>query len=142
MARLKCKGMTFSVDKVGTGTTFTKIPQVHSISGPSKSVGTIDDTDLDSVAEEMSPGLTASGEIAVEMRFDPANTDHAYLDTWTDAPTIKKVQVSVPTSPATLYTVDAFPVGLDRPGGANQDAYMATFTLQATGPWVKTTATP
>lgn len=142
MARLKCKDMEFLVDKAGSGTVFTKIPQCLSIGGPSPSIGTVDDTDLDSDAMEYSAGLPDSGEVSVEIRFDPANADHQFLDEWILDPVVRKVRVSVPTSPATLYTVDAFPTGLDRPGGANQDPYTATLTLQASGPWVRSTATP
>lgn len=142
MAKYKCKGMSFNVDKTGEETTYTKITQAVSVGLPSPTNDPIDDTDLDSDAMEYSPGLPDNGQVAVEFRFDPDDDNHAYVEDWANAPVTKSVRFTVPTLPkATYYTCDAFPTGFDRPGGTVSDPLTATLNLQISGPVVKAQAT-
>ena len=139
MARYRCKGMTLAIDKTGGGTTYTKVAQVESADIPSPSNDPVNDTDLDSVAQEFSPGLPDYGDASYELRFDPDDDEHDYLESWNADPTIKSVKVTVPTLPlATYYTFDAFPTGLTGRGGANEDKLMASLAIKVTGPVVKT----
>lgn len=141
MARYKCKGMEFSIDKLGTATTYVKVAQAETVGLPSPSNDPIDDTDLDSVAKEYSPGLPDNGTISIDLRFDPDDENHEYVEDWANDPVLKSVKVTLPTLPKdTYYTFDAFPTALDRPGGANEDKLMATLTLQVSGAPVKTKA--
>lgn len=139
--KYKCKGMSFNVDKVGSGTTFTKITQATSIGLPSPTNDPVDDTDLDSDAVESSPGLPDNGEIAVEFRFDPDDLNHTYVEDWANAPVKKPVRVTIPTLPKdTYYTFNAFPTGFDRPGGTTSDPLTATLGLKISGAVVKSKA--
>lgn len=140
--RLRHKGTTFSVDKVGTGTVYTKLVQVLSIGHPSKTVDTIEDTDLDSEAKEFSPGLTDNGEASVQFRFDPSDTNHQYVEDLADEPEVKSYQIFVPIPGATgiLYTFNAFPTGFDKPEGGNSDPITATLTLKVSGVVVRSVA--
>lgn len=141
MAKYRCKGMSFNVDKVGSGTTYTKVTQVESVGLPSPSNSPVDDTDLDSNAKEYSPGLPDNGQVAIDFRLDPDDVNHTYLESWADAPANKSVRFVVPTLPKdTYYTCNAFPTGLDRQGGGNEDKLMATLTLQISGAVVKSKA--
>lgn len=141
MARYKCKDMEFTIDKLGTATTYVKVAQCETVGLPSPSNSPIDDTDLDSDAKEYSPGLPDNGAIAIDVRFDPDNVEHQYLEEWANNPVLKSVRVTVPTLPkATFWTFDAFPIGFDRPGGANEDKLMASLSLQVSGKPVITKA--
>ncbi|WP_165073318.1 phage tail tube protein [Paludisphaera rhizosphaerae] len=138
--RYRCKGMSVSVDKLGTGVTYTKIPQVLSIGKPPKTVDAVEDTDLDSLAKEFSPGLTDNGELTIEMRFDPQDVTHQYLEDLADDPVITGFQIRIPTLPdATLYTFQGFPTNFDNPAGGNSDPLTANLNMKVTGVVTRTT---
>jgi len=140
--RYRFKGTTFSVDKLGTGVTYTKIAQVLSIGKPPKTVDSVEDTDLDSQAKEFSPGLTDNGEATVELRFDPQDPNHQFLEDLADDPVNTGFQIRIPTEPdATLYTFEGFPTQFDSPPGGNQDPITANLSIKVNGVVTRTTET-
>lgn len=75
MAKYDAYGTTFYIGTSGAG---TAVAQVVSISGPSLTLDTEDVTSMDSTDawEEVVPTIKRSGEVSLELVYDPAAATH------------------------------------------------------------------
>lgn len=113
--------------------TYTAIPGVTSIQlgGPSR--GEIDVTDLDSPAKEFLMGLKDSGQLSLDVNFNPDNSVHTLLRSDIDSTSPRRFRLTFrDTSPYTTYTFEAFVMGMPITMGVDQ-AVKATVTLRITG---------
>lgn len=83
MARLAGKGTLLQI-KIDTD--WTTIAQRVSLSGPNRTVGTDDITNLDSDRVEYRPTLPDNGDLSGSLQFDPADTTHSLLNDLIDTP--------------------------------------------------------
>ena len=80
MSKLIGEGTLFQIESETPGT-FTTIGQRVSISGPSRSVESVDETDLDSAAVRRRPDtIPDSGEVSLEIFWDPGDATHTILE--------------------------------------------------------------
>ncbi|WP_165068272.1 phage tail tube protein [Paludisphaera rhizosphaerae] len=131
------QGTTLSVAKVAG--TYTALGQITSIDGPSSSVGSIETTNLSSTRKTYRPGIPDGGEISATIQMDPADANQVYLAGLADAPVVKSWQVSFPTTPATLFTVDGFLTDFSPSAGGVEDVTEVSVTIKCTGAVVITT---
>lgn len=83
MARLAGKGTLLQI-KIDT--TWTTIGQRVSLSGPNRTVGTDDMTNLDSTRVEYRPTLLDNGDLSGTLQYDPADATHQVLEDLMDDP--------------------------------------------------------
>lgn len=103
MATQLTTGVTLSVDKLGTGATFTKLVQITSIDGPGGSTDSLEITDYDSTVREFRSGLHDPGEMSFEFNFDPSDTDHKWLMGLPESGETYDWRISIPTTPKATY---------------------------------------
>lgn len=69
---------------LGKGTTLklgsATLGGVVSISGPTRTVGTVNTTNLSSSAATYKPTILDNGEVTVTIQFDPDDTDHSAVE--------------------------------------------------------------
>lgn len=136
-------GTILSVDKLGTGVTFTTIDQVLSIDGPSNEVGSAETTHLLSARKTYRPTLPDGGELSFELEYDPSDTaGHAYLRGLADAPAILTWRVSYPTSPVIHDTFEGFLTKFGTSAGGPEENLTASATIKVTGAVVTAAESP
>jgi len=134
MATQLTKGITLSVDKTGTGGTFTKLIQITSIDGPGGSADSVEITNYDSTTREFRAGLSDPGKFTFEFNLDPIDTEQRWLMGLTAAGTTHDWQVSIPTSPkTTLLDFQAFCTAAAPGFGAPGEVATGSVTLKVTG---------
>jgi len=119
------------------GTTFSydggAVADVLSISAPSVSVATIDTTNLGAVHRTFIAGTIDSGEVSLEIMYDPMS-DTDIEDSWdntaTTAPVYKECIVTF--SDSATYTFDAIITAFST-SVAIDDKVTASLTLKITG---------
>lgn len=114
-------------------TTYTLVPQVQSISGPTASAAEIDVTNLNSTSREFVTGITDYGQVTFTIFLDYSNSIHSGIKTDFDNGTTRSWEKELPDG-----TVEAFEAkvsGIDEEE-ATDDAVKATITLRLTGPVV------
>jgi hypothetical protein len=114
------------------------IASVRNISGPGFSLDTEDVTTHDSIEawEELVATILRSGQIAVDLEYDPNAATHKNaaggllydLTTRVSGP----YSIVFPTTPAVTWTFTCFVVGFE-PGEPHDGALTATATLKITG---------
>lgn len=115
-----------------------EIAQVTSISGPGISLDTVDVTEHDGDAwEEVVGTILRSGEISIEIVYDPNGATHKYAsggllyDLGTRTPTT--YSIVFPSTPAVTWTFTSCYVTAFEPGAGVGDALTASVTLKPTG---------
>lgn len=127
-------GTALSVDKAGTGTTYTPIGQVMSIDGPSNEIGSSETTHLGSTRKTFRPTLPAGGEVTFELEYDPSDTaGHAFLRGLADSPQVLSWRVSYPLTPVINDTFEGFLTKFSTSAGGPEDNLMASATIKVTG---------
>lgn len=84
MSVLKGKGTTIGVN-ASSGATVA-IAQVKEISGPNRSVGTVESTNLSSTSRTFLTTIPDGGEVTFTVQFDPTEATHVTLDTLAKTP--------------------------------------------------------
>lgn len=112
----------------------TPISSVRSIGGPGLSADTIDVTTHDSVDawEEVVVSLLRSGEVSLELIYDPADADHIALLSTMVGRGYEPFALWFPDDSQTAWEFDAFVTGFE-PSGAVDAELMANVTLKITG---------
>lgn len=99
--------------KIGAGTspeTYTTIPEMMKISGPSVKFDLLDVTSHDSAGyfREYIPGLADGDNIAGDMNWKPSNTIHKGLRVDSYARTLRNFRVVFPDATDNTVTVSAY----------------------------------
>lgn len=129
---LSSQGMLIAISEASP-TSFSTIPEVRSIGGPSGSATILDATDLSSTAMEFKTGLKDEGEISLEINYIPDNTIHARLRSYFSASTTASFRITfTDTAPATTWTFNGIVSGFAVTGGVNA-ILSATVTIKVTG---------
>lgn len=130
---LESQGMILAVDLLGTGVTFTTIPEVKNINFRTGSASVIDTTDISSTAKEKRMGLQDEGQCTFTLMLRPKETTHAELiDAKADRQKRKFRITLTEASTPTTYTFDAFVLSV--PLSASVDAVIeSNVTLEITG---------
>ena len=128
MAAITANTTTFSYDG-------TAILDIVSISAPSVSIATIDTTSIADIYRTFLGGTIDSGEMSLEVQYDPNSTSGAELEasweaTATVAPTAKVCIITF--SDSSTYTFDAILTGM-QVTAAMDSVVTASVTLKVTG---------
>ena len=119
----------------------TPVANVMNISGPGLSLDTEDVTTHDSTAawEEVVGTILRSGEISLDLVYDPNNTTQSYSSAGDDgllyAMTIRTATawtLTFPSTPAVSWVFNAFVTGFE-PSAPHDGALTATAKLKLTG---------
>lgn len=105
-------GTKFKRSNMLSSPTFTAIAEVNSISGPDKSRGTIDVTNLDSASgyREFIPGFRDAGQVSLNMNFTLAGYNTLNDDFESDA--IRDYQIVFGDTGATTFEFSAYLIQL------------------------------
>ena len=128
------------------GSTYTLINQRTSITGPNQTMAAVESTHMDSLAKERRPGIADTGTIDCEVELNPADAGHKAVEALLSAPVIGDWRVELSDKPAgvgahgTYYDVTGFPTGFTRNGMTVESNVLGSFTIQCTGPLVRTDA--
>lgn len=113
---------------------FTGIAGIRSIGGPALTIDTVDVTAHDSAGgfEEIVPTIKRTGDMPLEVVFDPADATHIALKADFDARTRSNYEMVFPDAAPTTYEFAAYVTGfeLDAP---HDGALIASVTLKITG---------
>ena len=118
--------------------TGTAYGQVVSISGPSLSLDTVDVTSHDSTSawEEVVATILRSGEITMEIVYDPANATHKYAAGGLLYDMVSRTAITLtlifPDTATTEWTFSAFVTAFE-PSAPVDGALTASVTLKPTG---------
>ena len=118
--------------------TGTAYGQVVSISGPSLSLDTVDVTSHDSTSawEEVVATILRSGEITMEIVYDPANATHKYAAGGLLYDMVSRTAITLtlifPDAATTEWTFSAYVTGFE-PSAPVDGALTASVTLKPTG---------
>lgn len=140
MAEYAAYGTTFAIgdSSVVGSANFTNVVQVRNISGPGFSLDTADVTAHDSTGawEEHVPTILRSGEVTLELVWDPDSATHestsgglmhAYANR-----TLLAYRIQWPDSTPTEWKFQAYVTGFE-PSAPHDDALTASVTLKLTG---------
>lgn len=110
------------------------IAQVEAISGPSLSLDTEDVTSHDSPNgwEELVATILRSGEVGLDLYFDPALVGHVDLIEAMVGRAAEEFTLVFPDTAATQWTFNAFVVGFE-PDAPHDGALAASASLKITG---------
>lgn len=114
-----------------------EIAQVTSISGPGIALDTVDVTEHDGNGwEELVPTILRSGEITLEIAYDPAEATHKNASGGLLYDLVSRTStaytLTFPTTPAASWTFNAFVTGFE-PSAPVDGALTASVTLKITG---------
>jgi len=120
----------------GQGTTLTwngAIADVVSISAPSVSIATLDTTNIASIHRTFIAGTIDSGEMSVEIMYDP-NSDASIEDAWSDAATAAPLEAEavITFSENATFTFNAILTGFEV-NIAIDEKISSTLTFKITG---------
>ena len=116
----------------------TEYAQVTSISGPGLSLDTEDVTSHDSTGawEEVVATILRSGEISLDLVYDPAHATHKYAVGGLIYDLVQRTAIeftlTFPDAAPTTWTFDAYVTGFE-PTGPVDGALTATAKLKLTG---------
>ena len=116
----------------------TEYAQVKSISGPGLSLDTEDVTSHDSTGawEEVVATILRSGEISLDLVYDPANATHKYAAGGLLYDLVQRTAIALtlvfPDDATTTWSFNAFVTGFE-PTGPVEGALTATVKLKITG---------
>lgn len=110
------------------------IAQVAAISGPGLSLDTEDVTTHDSTDawEEVVATILRSGEVSLDLVFDPALASHTALITQKESKESEEFELWFPDDAFTAWVFDAFVTGFE-PDSPHDGALTASVTLKITG---------
>ena len=114
-----------------------EIAQVTSISGPGISLDTVDVTEHDGDGwEEVVPTILRSGEVTLEIAYDPAAATHKNASGGLLFDLAQRAKsaytLTFPTTPAASWTFNAYVTGFE-PSAPVDGALTASVTLKITG---------
>jgi len=135
MAKYAAYGTTLYKGTSGAGTAYA---QVQSISGPALSLDTEDVTSLDSTNgwEEVVGTILRSGEITMDIVYDPANATQKYAAGGLLYDMVSRTAITLtlvfPDAANTEWTFSAYVTGFE-PDAPHDGALTASVTFKLTG---------
>ena len=125
---------------LGKGTTLklatTAIGQVVSISGPNRSMGTVETTNLNSVVRTHLPTILDNGEVSVVIQFDPDEATHISLEGLLTAspPAAASWVITLSDATPSTYSFSGILTALNiEVASSVDDLTTATLTIRITG---------
>ena len=114
-----------------TGAVAGLIPNVVSVSGPDLKLDTVDVTAHDSVGawEEHAPTILRSGEVKLELNYDPA--EHPGASGLLDLLTSRTIDTWTTGGPMGAWVFDGYVSGFE-PGAPHDGKLTATATIKVT----------
>lgn len=134
MAKYSAFGTKLSVkDKGGIGTA-NVIAQVTNISGPGLSFDLADVTSHDQSTphEYMIPTIIRTGDVTLDIAYDPNDTTHKDLLTRLGNRTLSTFTLEFPVTPAKTWSFDGYVTGFE-PNMPTDDALTASVTVKPVG---------
>lgn len=120
----------------GTSGAGTAIAQVQSIGGPGLSRDTIDSTAIGDTWEQVLPSILRSGEITLEILYDPANATHKNASGGLlydlEQGTSTTYTLVFPDAATTEWAFSAYVIGFE-PNAPHDGALTAGVTLKPSG---------
>lgn len=132
MAGRESQGTKFKYESATPGT-YTAVPGVVSIDGPSGSGQEIDVSDLDSEAREYIQGLPDEGNITLEMNYIPGTTEQERLRAARAAREKLNFRIAFNTTPESGQEFEGYVVEFSHSAGVDA-ALKASVTIRITGP--------
>ena len=134
MAVLKSQGAGIFIGDGSSPQTYTEIPKVTSISGPTGSAAVIPITSLDSTAGEKIMGLPDEGQVTLSMGFqgETGNVTQVLLRTLRNSQTLTAFEIRLSDSPETRYAFDAYITNWELDVGVDSVTTVSV-TLEITG---------
>lgn len=125
---------------LGKGTTLklatTAVGQVVSISGPNRSVGTVETTNLNSTERTFRPTILDNGEVTVTIQFDPDDTQHTAIEALLTASPLASASwvITMTDGTPSTYTFNGILTAFDIDAAASvDDLTTASLTIKITG---------
>lgn len=137
MSKFSAFGTQLQMGDGGGPEVFTTVAQVRNISGPGFSFDTIDTTAHDSPGawEEFVPSFLHSGELTLDIIYDPALATHnnstGLLSVFRQR-LKKNWKIVWPDTAASVWAFAAYVTGFE-PNAPHDDALTATVTLKLSG---------
>ena len=129
-------GITTAATSANTlaGVVLTDVAQVSNLSGPGLSMDTEDVTCHDSTGawEEHVGTILRSGELTIDIVYDPNDATHAGLHTKLAARTAYNFAIEFPSTAAVTWRFDGFVTGFE-PSAPVDGALTASVTVKITG---------
>jgi predicted secreted protein len=134
MAEFDAFGTLLKRGDGGGPETFATVAQVTNITGPGLSADTVDVTAHDSPSgfREFIATLVDTGEVTLELVFDPDHATHIALRTDMVAKILRNFQLIFPDTTNTQWDFAAFVTGLE-PSAPVDGALTASATLKLSG---------
>jgi hypothetical protein len=89
--------------KATSGGTYAAVANILSVSFPSASVEAVETSNLGTAVKTYRPGQVDPGDVALELQFDPGDTQHAALRAYVaggTTPVVAYWRIVAPTTPA------------------------------------------
>ena len=123
-------GITLGIDKTGSGT-YTAISGITNIQPPQESVAEVDTTNYASAKAESRGGLGDPGRATVDIQFDPADANHAYLQV--NQGVTKNWQITMPGTQDLTIEFAGYITGWSPNLNARGEVVTSQFTIKASG---------
>lgn len=130
-------GTLFQMGDGAAPENFTTVAEVVSIGGPSLSLDTVDVTNHSSPGgwEQVVGTVLRSGEITLELNYDPVGATHRLTTGLLGqmvAKTVRNYKIVFPNVGATTWSLSALVTGFE-PSAAHEDKLSASVTLKVSG---------
>jgi hypothetical protein len=131
---IKASGTLVHVGILGDGSDWFKLGMLKKVAKPTRSVGEIDATDMDSTAKEFIADLADFGESAMTLNWKPGDATDTYLENWGD-PLIggnaaRSVRITTPNGKTYIFLAFIKSYGADLAVGSLLETNL---TLRVTG---------
>lgn len=115
--------------KLGSST----IAQRVSISGPSRQVGTVETTNLDSTTKTYRPTILDNGELSLDIEFDPDDATHISLEDLMTTPAVSTWALVFADATPSTYSFSGILTGFEIGGMEVEGNLTASLTIKLTG---------
>lgn len=129
---LNSQGVIIAISSSVSPDSFTTIPEVKSINGPSGSGSIIDTTDLSSTAREKVMGLMDEGQVSLDLNYIPNNAVHELLRNQRATKALCLFRITFTDSSSTKYTFSGYVTGFAVSAGVDA-SLAASVTIEITG---------
>ncbi|MFW6198562.1 MAG: phage tail tube protein [Acidobacteriota bacterium] len=120
------------------GSTWTKVAQVINITGPGLNADTEDATDHDSPGgfEEVLVTILRTGEVTLELHYDPADPTHdasdGLISLWENRTEVEW-RLTFPDAANTEWTFDGYVISPGEPSAPHDGKLTSSVTIKVTG---------
>ncbi len=129
---LESQGVTLQIGNEASPEVWADVANITSIDGPSGSASEIDITSLASSSREFRMGLPDSGNVQLNLMYDPADTEIAQLRSANKNRTRLHLRIQYSDSPATTDTFYGYVTAFN-PSSSIDTVVTATATIRVDG---------